>query len=188
MLTIFVPEKEFWDSKENRFDYVKGQELHLEHSLLSLSKWESKWHIPFLGDGKRNKYTKTNEQVLDYIRCMTINKVPDDRIYYCLTQENMKEINEYISNPMTATTFKEVKDGRPNVNTSGTFTTAEIIYYQMFELNIPESWEKRHLNRLLTLIRVMSEKKEQANNPKKMSRSEIAKQNRALHAARRKPR
>ncbi|MBO7453323.1 MAG: hypothetical protein J6U54_23570 [Clostridiales bacterium] len=187
--TIKVPSREFWDSKKECFYTIKGQELILKHSLLSLSKWEAKWHIPFLVDEKRNpKYKKTHEMMVDYIRCMTVNNVEDERVYYILSQENMEEINKYITDPMTATTFSDHSDdkgGKPN--TSGSFLTAEVIYYQMFELNIPLELQKWHLNRLLTLIRVMAEKKEQANNPKKMSHADLAKQNRALHAARRKP-
>lgn len=190
MLTIRVPGKEFWDSSKNEFCYIKSCELQLEHSLISISKWESKWHIPFLNDDRRSdKANKTNEMWIDYLHCMTINKVQDDRIYYCLTPENQKAIGDYINDPMTATTFSKKPQGngsKPAINVSGTFTTNEIIYYEMFELGIPIEWEKRHLNRLLTLIRVMAEKKEQANNPKKMSRSDIASQQRALHAARRK--
>lgn len=188
MLTIRVPDKEFWDSKKNEFCTIKGQELQLEHSLISISKWESKWHIPFLNDNKRIKAEKSNEQIMDYIRCMTINKVADDRVYYCLTQENLKAITDYCEDPMTATTFTDKKSGgNPKaLNTSGTFMTNEIIYYQMYKLGIHHDWEKRHINRLLTLIRVMAEKEEQANNPKKMPHAEAAKQQRALHAARRK--
>lgn len=188
MLTIRVPDKEFWDSKKNEFCYIKGQELQLEHSLISISKWESKWHKPFLNDNKRVKNDKTQEMIVDYIRCMTINKVADERVYYCLTQENLNEIRKYCEDPMTATTFSKKPDGAGSstINNSGTFMTNEIIYYQMYELGIHHDWEKRHINRLLTLIRVMAEKKEQANNPKKMPRGEAAKQQRALHAARRK--
>lgn len=189
MLKIVVPEKEFWDDKQNCFVYIHKQELQLEHSLISLSKWESKWHVPFLSDSKRTGIKKTNEMLVDYIRCMTINKVEDPRIYYCITKENMDEINKYINDPMTATTFRErPDDGAKKAANSGNFMTSEVIYYQMFELGIPLEWEKRHLNRLLTLIRVVSTKKAEANDPKKMSQSDMIKQNRALHAARRKPR
>lgn len=188
MLTITVPGREYYNEEQNRFFTVPDQELQLEHSLISLSKWESKWHIPFLNDNKRTKVEKTQEQLIDYIKCMTINsKNVDSLIYYRLTRENLEEINAYINDPMTATTFRE-DPNKPKINVNGTFTTAEILYYQMYELGIPNEWEKRHLNRLITLIRVISEKREQANNPKKMSKSELAKQNRALHAARRKPR
>jgi len=189
MLLIVVPDKEFFDNNTNQFFTVKGGELQLEHSLISLSKWESKWHIPFLDDDKRSKHKKTPEMLVDYIRCMTINKNVDPRIYNCLTKENMETINAYINDPMTATVFSKVpQDGsNPKANNSGSFITAEIIYFQMFELGIPLEFEKRHLNKLLTQIRVSSEKKAQINNPKKLSGSELAKQNRALHAARRKP-
>lgn len=189
MLSIVVPDKEFFDSETNQFITVKGCELQLEHSLISLSKWESKWHIPFLNDNKRNKqHEKTPDMLTDYVRCMTINKNVDDRVYRCLTKENIEAINKYLNDPMTATTFSKKPTDSVKPNTSGSFITAEIIYYQMFKLGIPLEWEKRHLNRLLTLIHVMAEKEEQANNPKKMGRNDIAKQNRALHAARRKPR
>lgn len=191
MLTIVVPDRELFDSRTNTFTTITGCELQLEHSLISISKWESKWHVPFLDDGKRSKQKKTNEMLVDYIRCMTVNSksVPDDRIYNCLSKENMEAINAYINDPMTATTFSNHDKDQKRAQNSGSFVTAEIIYYQMIELGIPvELWEKRHLNRLMTLIRVVSEKKAQANNPKKMSQSDIAKQNRALHAARRKPR
>ena len=124
--------------------------------------------------------------MLDYIRCMTVNKNVNPLAYYALTDDNMKSIYAYINDPMTATTFKEVPENKKYIN-NGTFTTAEIIYYQMIALNIPLEWEKRHLNKLLTLIRVVAEKTEQANNPKKMSHGDIAKQQRALHQARRKP-
>lgn len=187
MLTITVPEKELFDNETGRFYKIPSQELQLEHSLISLSKWESKWHIPFLNDNKRTKHEKTSEQIIDYIRCMTVNKNVNPLVYYALTQKNFEDINAYINDPMTATTFRE-DPNKSKVNVSGTFTTAEIIYWQMYELGIHHDWEKRHLNRLMTLIRVMSEKREQANNPKKMSNSELMKHNRALLAARRKPR
>lgn len=185
-LIIKVPSTKVWDEKREKFLNVKGQELRLAHSLLSISKWESIHKIPFLADGKRvKKFEKTREMMVDYVRCMTVNEVEDDNVYYVMTEENWKEVQEYINDPMTATVLKEDPNS-PNVNVSGTFPTAEIIYYQMFELNIPESWEKKHLNRLLTLIRVIAKKKEQANNPKKIPKSKIGQKYRALHAARRK--
>lgn len=186
MLCVQIPGKEYWSEKDNCFYNIEPQELQLEHSLLSLSKWESKHHKPFFGDTKRVKeHEKTPEEILDYIRCMTINKKIDPRIYYNLSSENIKAINDYINDPMTATTFKE--DPNKAKNVSGSYQTAEVIYYEMFKLNIPLEFEKRHLNHLLTLIRVMAEKEEQANNPKKMSKSAWAEQQRALHAARKKP-
>ena len=186
MLTITIPAKEFWSEKDNCFYTIESKEIQLEHSLLSLSKWESKWHKPFFANTKRSKeHEKTGEQLLDYVRCMTITKNVDPRVYYNLSQENIKQINEYINDPMTATTFRD--DPTKPKKVDGSFQTAEIIYYEMFKLNIPLEFERRHLNHLLTLIRVMAEKEEQANNPKKMSKSAWANQQRALHAARRKP-
>lgn len=183
--TILIPGKELWSEKENRFYTVPSQEIQIEHSLLSLSKWESKWHKPFFGNPKRVKeHEKTGEQILDYIRCMTITKNVDPKIYYNLTQDNIDEINAYITDPMTATTFADDPNKPKNVN--GSYQTAEVIYYEMFKLNIPLEFEKRHLNHLLTLIRVAAEKEEQANNPKKMSKSAWANKQRALHEARRK--
>lgn len=186
MLEITVPARELWSDEHQQFFVIPEQKLQLEHSLVSISKWESKWHVPFLNDNKRKKVEKTQEMLFDYIRCMTVNKGVDPMVYYNLTKANMEEIQAYINDPMTATTFVDRPDN--NFKNSGTFTTNEIIYYEMYELGIPHEWEKRHLNRLLTLIRVMAEKKEQQNNPKKMGKSEWAKHQHALHAARRKPR
>lgn len=192
MLTIVVPDSEIWNSKDNCFETVKGQELRLEHSLISISKWESKWHIPFLVSEKQTKrvkrFQKTTEQMLDYIRCMTVNEVHDERIYFLLGEANMKKINDYINDPMTATTFAEKDKNDPDsiVAATSNFTTNEVIYYQMFELNIPLECSKWHLNRLLTLIRVVSEKKAEANDPKRYSAS-TAKQHRAFSSAMRRP-
>ncbi|MBO7451827.1 MAG: hypothetical protein J6U54_15895 [Clostridiales bacterium] len=189
MLTLTVKGKEFWNENTQQFQTIPSQEIQLEHSLISLSKWESKWHKPFLLDEKRSKqYEKTQEELIDYIRCMTITKKVDPIIFYMIShdKELMQKIYDYINDPMTATTFRDNPDSKKHVN-SGNFTTAEIIYYQMVALNIPLEWEKRHLNKLLTLIRVVAEKQEQANNPKKMSHGDIAKQQRALHQARKKP-
>ena len=173
MLKIIVPANEFWNEKEQRFEYIASEELNLEHSLISISKWESKWHIPFLNDGKRiEKFKKTPEMIRDYVRCMCVNKLQDPRILYCLTNDNMKAINDYINDPMTATSFAD-RPTDPNqiVARTSNYTTNEIIYYQMVELGIPLEWEKRHLNRLLTLIRVVSEKKAEANDPKRAGKN-----------------
>lgn len=185
MLTITIPERETWSEEKNMFIVIPKQKLQLEHSLLSVSKWESKWHVPFLNDNKRTKVEKTQEMVIDYIRCMTITKDVDPMVYYNMTSENVEQIQAYINDPMTATTFVERPDGKKYQN-SGNFTTAEILYYEMFELGIPLEFEKRHLNKLLAQIRVCGEKREQQNNPKKMSKAEWAKQQHALHAARRR--
>lgn len=186
MLTITVPGRELWNEKEEKFYTLPEQTLQMEHSLISLSKWESKWHKPFLTDNKRVAEQKTPEMNIDYYRCMTINKNVDPLVYYHLTQENINEINEYISNPMTAATFRE-DPNKPHVNINGSFTTAETLYYQMAKLGInQEIWEKRHLNRLLALLRYSIIEEERANNPKKQSKAQTAAHYRALNAARRK--
>lgn len=173
MLQITVPGVELYDEKNNEFLYLKERTLQLEHSLVSLSKWESKWCKPFI-----SKNNKTDEEVKDYVRCMTITQNVEPDVYNRLTRQNYDEIEAYINAPMTATTFKEGRLGKK----SGGVVTNEIIYYWMVSLNIPMDREKWHLNRLLTLIRVCNEK----NAPsKKMSKSEIMKQNAAMNAARR---
>ena len=174
MLRIIIPSTEMWDEVNEKFVDSKEQVLQLEHSLVSLSKWESKWCKPFM-----SKENKTFEETIDYIRCMTINQHIPDEVYNCLTGENIREINEYISAPMTATRFSNDVMGKG----SREQITSELIYYWMIALNIPFECQKWHINRLLTLIRVCNIK----NQPsKKMSRREIMIRNTALNAARRK--
>lgn len=176
MLTIEIPATEYFNSEKNEFITAEGKSLSLEHSLVSISKWESKWHKPFFGTEQ-----KTPEQVLDYIRCMTLTKNVDPALYNRLTPENIKEIEAYIDDPMTATTFTDNKPGRPT--RSKKVITAEIIYYWMVALNIPFECQKWHLNRLLTLIRVVDIK----NQPsKKMNKKDLYDRNRQLNAARRR--
>lgn len=171
MLEVFVKGCEQYDENKNIFVSIKDQTLKLEHSLLSISKWESKWHKPFI-----NKENKSTEEVIDYIKCMTINTVNDD-IYRCINDSVFRIVNNYISDPMTATTFNDIND-RP----SREIITSEIIYYWMITYNIPFECEKWHLNKLLTLIKVCNNK----NNPdKKMSRSEVIRRNKELNNKRR---
>lgn len=174
MLTITIPAREMFDDKTNTFFYTKAQTLQLEHSLVSLSKWESKWCKAFLSQEE-----KTLEETIDYIKCMTITQNVNPDVYNYLTPSNVEEINNYIGAPMTATTFS----GNINSNRNGEITTSELIYYWMISLNIPMECQKWHLNKLLTLIRVCSIKN---NPPKKMSRRETASQYASLNAARKK--
>lgn len=172
-LTILVHKKEFYDQKANRFITVNEQKLTLEHSLLSIAKWESKWHKAYL-----SKEPKTDEENLDYIRCMCITEPNDKYVFLALSHENIKDIADYISNPMTATTFRE-QNQRP----SREIITNELIYFWMTNFNIPfDPCQKWHLNRLMTLIEVASIKNQP---PKKMSKRDIYSQNAALNAARR---
>jgi hypothetical protein len=174
MLTITIPATEQFDERKGEFVYTKAQTLQLEHSLISISKWESKWCKPFL-----SKNDKTREEVIDYIKCMTLNPSVSDDVYYCLTQANLNEINEYIGAAMTATYFSEDKNGKSNREV----ITSELIYYWMIALNIPFECQKWHLNRLLTLVRVCNIKNQP---PKKRSKRETASNYAALNAARRK--
>ena len=174
MLEIVIPETEQWDEVKQEFISTKEQTLKLEHSLVSLSKWESKWCQPFL-----SKKEKTVEQTIDYIKCMTLTQNVDPNVYNLLTKDNILKINEYISAPMTATTFHQENKGGGN----GELITSELIYYWMVSLNIPFECQKWHLNRLFTLIKVCSIKNQP---PKKMSKKDIMSRNAALNAARRK--
>lgn len=174
MLTITIPAVEMFNEKTQEFVTSKEQTLQLEHSLVSLSKWESKWCKAFL-----SKEEKTLEETIDYVKCMTITQNVNPNVYNNLTRSNIEAINNYIDAPMTATTFYEDKQKGRNKET----ITSELIYYWMISLNIPMECQKWHLNRLLTLIRVCNIKN---TPPKKMSRSEIMSRNAALNKARRK--
>ena len=172
MLKIVIPGIELYDEEKEEFITTKPQTLHLEHSLVSLAKWESKWNKPFL-----TKDNKTYEEIIDYIRCMTITQNVSEDTYRLLTRENIQQVIEYMELPMTATTFSNQKK-----TPSRDVVTAEIIYYWMISLNIPFECQKWHLNRLLTLINVCNIK----NQPKKkMSKRDILNRNKALNKARR---
>lgn len=175
MLRITIPAVEMWDESKEEFVHSKEQTLMLEHSLVSLSKWESKWCKVFLSGED-----KTNEEILDYIKCMTLTQNVDPEVYNYLTEDNLGKINDYISAPMTATYFSS-KD-KPKGST-GEMVTSELIYYWMIALNIPFECQKWHLNRLLTLIEVCNIKNQP---PKKMGRNEILRRNAELNEARKK--
>lgn len=174
MLQITIPAAEYYDEAKQEFIYKKEQTLQLEHSLVSLAKWESKWKKAFLSNRD-----KTYEETLDYIKCMTITQNVNPEVYYRLTNKNLQQINDYISDPMTATYFSEDSTSKKSRET----VTAELVYYWMITLNIPPEYQKWHLNRLLALIRVCEMKN---SPPKKMSKREIMNRNAALNAARRK--
>ena len=175
MLKIEVPiSPEGWDEIKEEFVEPEVKVLQLEHSLVSLSKWESRWNKPFL-----TKQEKTEAELLDYIKCMTLTQNVNPDIYFHLSKENVEQIKNYIDAPMTATTFR--RDNRGGSNREQ--VTAELIYYWMIALNIPFECQKWHLNRLLTLVRVCNIKNQPA---KKMSKRKLMSRNRALNEARKK--
>ena len=174
MLRVNIPlGPEGFDEETGEFLEAESYVLKLEHSLLSLSKWESKWCKSFI-DNK----DLTTEETIDYIKCMTLNEDIDESIYNRLTNEIINQVNNYIAAPMTATTFSNDKGGKGGRE----IITSELIYYWMIALNIPFECQNWHLNRLLTLVRVCNIKNAP---PKKMSKRDIASRNAALNAQRR---
>jgi len=172
MLEIEVPPNEAWTGEE--FINFKGQKLELEHSLVSISKWESKWEKPFIKSGRKD--VLTTEEFKDYIRCMTINKNVDPQTYEMLTRDNYQKIGDYINAKMTATNMIDHdKGGRQQI-------TSEVIYCWMITLGIPFECQKWHLNRLLALIKVCN----RYNTPdKKMSKKDALSRAAAINAANR---
>lgn len=176
MLKITIPSSEAFDQSKNEFIYTKEQTIALEHSLVSISKWESKWHKPYL-----SKEPKTAEETIDYIRCMTLTQNVDPSVYYCIPEEEQERILKYIEDPMTATWFsgdeEKNKGGR-----GGRVVTSELVYYWMIACGIPFECQKWHINRLITLIRVCDEE----NKPqKKMPMNKLLARNSKLNKARR---
>lgn len=176
-LKIEVKGLELYDEVTERFIEVKPTVLNLEHSLIAISKWESKYHIPFLREDE-----KTMEQLEYYYRCMTINQNVDPNVYKAITYEQQQQILDYIKDPMTATWFGDDKKPGRGRGRKPDVITSELIYYWMVALQIPSEYEKWHLNRLLTLIQVCNSYNQP---PKKMSKNEIIRNNDALNAARR---
>jgi hypothetical protein len=176
-LKIEIKGSELFDEKTERFIEVKPTVLNLEHSLIAISKWESKFHIPFLREDE-----KTPEQLDYYFRCMTINPNVDPNVYLGITSAQQMEILNYIKDPMTATWFGDEKKPGRGRGRKPEVITSELIYYWMVALQIPSEYEKWHLNRLLTLIQVCNSYNQP---PKKMSKSDIIRNNDALNAARR---
>lgn len=172
MLEIIVPETELFDNKTSTFINVKEQKLKLEHSLVSISKWEMKWHKSYFIDD-----SKPIDEFRDYVRCMTLTQNVDPQTYLGLTKDNIIEIQNYINDPMTATTISE----GPNKNNSHSFVTSELVYYWMFTYSIPYECSKWHFNRLMTLIKVFNAKNSQ-DEPVKRSEQEIMEENRRRNA------
>ena len=179
MYTITIPKQRLFNNKTEEFVYInKDTTIVLEHSLVAVSKWESKWKVPFLEKDTH----RTEEQNLDYVRCMTITQNVDPKVYRLIDDATIAKVNSYIEDSMTATWFNENNKKKGGKSEQ---ITAEIIYYWMTALQIPQEYQKWHLNRLITLIRVCSIK----NQPeKKMSQAETIARHRELNAIRRKQR
>lgn len=181
MLEIIIPEQEMFNDNEQKFFIIKEQKIKLEHSLVSISKWEAKWRQSYF-----DKKDKTSEQVLDYIKCMTITQNVKDEVYRFLLSKDYRvekiltDISDYIGTERTATTFYDV----PGSSNNNSRITSEIIYSWMITYNIPMECQKWHLSRLLALIRVMDNN----NNPQsnKMTRQELIERNRNLNEQRKK--
>jgi hypothetical protein len=172
VLTITVPGTELWDEESEQFINTETFTLELEHSLVSLSKWESIVGKPFLGTSE-----KTTEEVLLYVQCMAISTGVPSEVYVGLTKENYEAIDKHINAKMTATWFRE----EPNNGHAKEIITAELIYYWMFSAGIPIECENWHLNRLFTLIKVFAAKQ---NPGKKPGRKDLAAQRSALNKQR----
>lgn len=174
-ITVVIPggTEAFNSATSEIFSVPKDTSIVMEHSLISLQKWEQKWHVPFL-DKQRQK---TQEQLVDYLKCMTLTKNVDDYMYYLIPATEMRRLQQYLEDPRTATSIRYT--GRP---TRTEIKTAEVIYSDMIQLGIPFECRTWHLNSLLMLIQVCAEKQKPE---KKMSKSQIFAQNRALNRARR---
>lgn len=174
MLEIIIPETELYDGSKDLFIKTKKTTLRLEHSLVSISKWESKWKKPFL-----TKEPKTYVQSIDYVRCMTLSQNIDPNVYFAINSDTLKRIEQYIDTDQTATWFSNNEER----NRTSEQITSELIYYWMVLYGIPFECQKWHLSRLITLIRICNAKNAQQ---RKMPKEAILSKNRALNNARRK--
>lgn len=174
MIKITIPDQEIWNNNTNTFSILKGATICLEHSLVSISKWESKHHKPFL-----SKDQKTKEEIIDYIKCMTLTQNINDDVYSIITNKNIEEVTKYIEDPMTATVISNNNNSHKNSQK----ITSELIYYWLVAYQIPFECQKWNLNRLFVLINICNEKNKP---PKKYSKKELMSRNAALNEARRK--
>lgn len=184
MLSLEIPEIEIYNENDGTFQSITTKEtsICMEHSLVSISKWEDKYKKPFFDNGL-DKYKKNDAEIIDYLKMMTITQNVRNEIYEYLPDSCYKKIIDYINDSHTATWFSDINDGKLKSSFGGKeIITSEIIYYWMISLNIPLECQKWNINRLLTLIRVINEK----NKPqKKIGKSELRSRNAALNAKRR---
>lgn len=175
MLPIPIPKQELWDEEHNKFIQIDSTVLELEHSLLSMAEWESRHKKPLL-----DRKPHTTNELRDYVKCMTTNKIENPNVYAALTTKDLAKVQEYMADPMTATTFADA--GKPK--RGGQFITSELLYCRMSQFNIPydpcQTW---HLNRLLTLIKVCSEENK---GEQTVPRDKAMQDQRALNETRKK--
>lgn len=182
MLTINIEGQEFFDEEKQEFIQTPGYTLHMEHSLVSISKWESEYEKPFLSDREQ----RTPEEMLFYIKCMTFEQNIPDWVFSKLSVDNQKKIDAYVEKKMTATWFADEPKGpkKPIKRLNGQVITTELIYYWMVELGIPVEFQKWHINRLLTLIKVCNEKHKEQSGDNKMTKQQVMARNKMLNAQR----
>ncbi len=173
MLKLTVLGQELYNEVTEEFSTQPDVVLELEHSLVSLSKWESKNQKPFLAPGE-----KTPEEIIDYISCMIISPEVNSEILFRMSQQNLEDIRNYIDSKQSATTFGEMPQRPSRVEV----VTSELIYYWMVAFTIPPEYQYWHLNRLFALIRICNVKN---SKPKPMSKNEIAMRNREINEQRR---
>jgi hypothetical protein len=174
MLELVIGSAEFYDEEKELFVQRGGAVVQLEHSLVSLSKWESIWEVPFL-----SKESKTSEQIISYIECMNLTPDLPEGFFSRLSEDNYSEINAYIEKKSSATWFNDSPAGRRNSET----ITSELIYYWLVTFQIPFEVETWNLNRLFTLVKVCNAKNQK---PKKQSRNEVVARNRELNEQRKR--
>lgn len=173
MLTLDIKGREYYDSDKEEFFKVPDTRITLEHSLISISKWESEFERPFMKDD-----VKSQDELLYYIKCMAVDCVVNDDILLSFSQNDYDTLKQYMAKNMTATTISNSNNNKRNRD----IITSEVLYYRMIALQIPFECQYWHINRLLMLINVCSLKNEPG---KKLNKADLANQNRAINAARR---
>ena len=173
MISFVISPEELWDHKNEVFVHKAPVMIHLEHSLRAISKWEARYCKPFIG-----KKEWTASEMLDYVRCMCLDDSIDPAVFLSLSAKQMEAVQAYIDLPMTATWFS---NNEQRVGNRGSAVTSELIYFWMSSYGIDWQAQDWHLNRLMTLIRICSEKNKP---PKKMPKGAAAARQRALNAKR----
>lgn len=166
MLELRIKEDDLWDETNEQFIHVPETRLTLEHSLLSIAKWEGIYKKPLLRALSEEEYALTPMEMIGYMKCMTIGKSVPDEVYYGLSADDIKKFHEYLENVPTATWFREDEEDKPKGKPR--ILTAELIYCWMINARIPKEYEKWNINRLMVLLRVLGEENKSTDKPKKV--------------------